>query len=60
MAKLKKRTTRRKRRGGSPWTYKNWPQEHNATYYPLNSYNGQIDRILSISNVGGTRKRFKR
>ena len=59
MARLRKRTTRRKRRGGAPWTYDNWPREHNATYYPLNSYGGQIDRILR-NTVGGTRKRFKR
>ena len=59
MARLRKRTTRRKRRGGAPWTSTNWPQQHNATYYPLNSYTGQIDRVLR-NNVGGTRKRFKR
>ena len=59
MARLRKRTTRRKRKGGAPWAFNNWPQQHNATYYPLNSYNGQIDRILR-NNVGGTRKRFKR
>ena len=61
MARLKKRTMRKKlRRGGAPWTYHNWPQQHNATYYPLNSYGGQIDRA-SRYNVGGSRrKRFKR
>ena len=48
-----KRRTKRKR-GGSPWTYMNWPFQDNATYYPLNSYGGQIDRTLRI---GGTRKR---
>jgi hypothetical protein len=62
MARLKKRTVRKKlRRGGAPWTYNNWPQQHNATYYPLNAYGGQIDRALQITNVGGSRrKRFKR
>jgi len=62
MARLRKRTTRRKRRGGAPWTSTNWPGggvPHNATYYPLNSYGGQIDRVLR-NNVGGTRKRLKR
>lgn len=59
MARLKKRKTRRKR-GGAPWAFNNWPQQHNATYYPLNSYGQQIDRTLRITNVGGTRRRFKR
>lgn len=60
MPRIKKHKTRRKR-GGAPWAFNNWPgcPQHNATYYPLNSYSGQIDRTLRITNVGGTR-RFKR
>jgi hypothetical protein len=51
---------KRTRKGGSPWTYQNWPYQHNAVYYPLNSYGGQVDRMLRITNVGGTRKRKRR
>jgi hypothetical protein len=58
MRRLKKRTLRKKIRGGwTPWTSHNWPQQHDATYYPVNSYNSQIDRTLRITNVGGTRRR---
>ena len=62
MARLRKRTMRKKTRGGAPWGAHNWPggPQQNATYYPLNSYGGQIDRALRYNVGGSRRKRFKR
>lgn len=57
VTRFKPRTRKKIRRGGSPWTFKNWPSQQNATYYPLNSYGGQIDRTLQITNVGGSRRK---
>ena len=56
--RLRTKRLRTKRKGGSPWTYANWPYQHNAIYYPLNSYDVQVDR--SLRTTGGTRKRKRR